>query len=88
MTDYIQGPATGKVQFIREQGAILLECAPTRLAPTGAYVCVLQGSELDIATVVQDKADLRLCSGDQRLKQWLHVSTDLLKKLLYDGDSA
>lgn len=85
MIEYIKGPSKDMAAYIREQGGILLEQQPFRLAPTGSYICVLLGSESEIAAVVQDDSAMRRFAGDTRIKQWLHVDTDTLKKLLYDG---
>lgn len=89
MTTYIKGPDTGKVSFLRTAGAFLLEQPPERLAPTGTYICVLLGAELDVAMVLEDLTDLRSATRDMRMKNWLHVTTDLLKHLLepLDPDS-
>lgn len=84
MTEYIQGPTIGKAQYIREAGGILLEQQPFRMAPSGAYVCVVNNGPFDAAAVVADEADLKDFGDpkDQRVKWWLHVSDELLKDLL------
>lgn len=89
MTSYIQGPAKGKAKFIQKQGGILLEVVPTRLAPKGAHICVVDNGAFEAAAVVDSEQDLTHFNalGDDRPKEWLHVDADLLKKLLYEGDS-
>jgi hypothetical protein len=87
MTDYIQGPAKGKVQYIKNAGGIQLELVPQHLAPTGSYVCVVDNGAFEAAAVVNGERDLEdFCHpSDMRPKWWLHVDDDTLKKLLYEG---
>ena len=84
MTNHIQGPKQGKTQMIREAGGTLLERPPARLAPTGTYVCVVRNSDSDVAAVVDGERDLHDFSDphDVRPKEWLHVSPEVLARLL------
>jgi hypothetical protein len=90
MTDYIEGPAKGKVQFIKNAGGIQLEMVPSRTAPTGTYVCVVDNGHFEAAAIAKTADDLQAFNvpTDDRPKWWLHVDDETLKKLLYEGGSA
>jgi hypothetical protein len=92
MTEYIQGPQTGKAEFIRERGGLLLECVPSRLAPTGAYVCVAlfhprHADAQETAAVITTEEDLAHFrdTAATHHTSWLHVAKDVLDKLLFAG---
>lgn len=74
-TYYIEGPVNGKAEYIRDHGGVLLERAPSRLAPIGAYVCVVLNALFDAAAVILTDEDLKHFSDpdDHREKHWLHI---------------